>query len=339
MNDLVTIIIPVYNVADYLKRCLDSVINQSYSNIEVLLVDDCSTDGSSEICDCYAAKDKRVKVIHNNDNCGSSVARNIGLERSTGFFVAFVDSDDYLSPKMIEMLHFEIVRSDADLCVCNFNVVSDGDELKWENTIVIDKGIGRGDEILLNRLFSNEHLYWSVVWNKMFRRSIIGDSRFPVGYYSQDLFFSSSIIAKSNKVSFINSRLYNYVQRKGSVWHNENTRYFDRLVILFSLSYSFACYFGWSKITELFLLRSLFEYEYLYTGLKKGKKSLDHVILNRKRESIRLYRETWMVLRKKRGLGIRNRVHFGLCYFNIKTGQFAELVWRKMKLFLLKLEA
>ena len=121
-NDLISVIVPVYNVELYLQQCIDSILNQTYSNLEIILIDDGSTDNSSIICDINLEKDHRIKVIH-KQNGGLSNARNVGVKNAQGKFVAFIDSDDYISEDYIEVLYRLICKYNADISVCRFRYV------------------------------------------------------------------------------------------------------------------------------------------------------------------------------------------------------------------------
>ena len=121
MNDLISIIVPVYNVSDYQKECIESIIRQTYTNLEILLINVGSTDTSGQICDSYANKDKRIKVIH-QANQGLSISRNNGIKLSKGKYLSFVDSDDIIDEKMIEILHKEIINNNCDISICKFQI-------------------------------------------------------------------------------------------------------------------------------------------------------------------------------------------------------------------------
>lgn len=143
---LLSIIVPVYNVKSYLKKCVESIINQTYTNLQIILVDDGSTDGSQDICDEFAQRDSRIVVIH-KENGGQSTARNVGMDRAKGVYIAFVDSDDWLEPNMYEALISQLEKHEADIVACSFYECK-GDEKKAvgdsKNIRVIDT-----EEILL----------------------------------------------------------------------------------------------------------------------------------------------------------------------------------------------
>ena len=122
MEELISVIVPIYKVEHYLPKCIDSIIHQTYQNLEIILVDDGSPDNCPEICDEYAKRDKRIKVVH-QENGGLSAARNSGVEMANGEFLCFVDSDDYIHPKMYEILYKNLKKFKADISICDYNVV------------------------------------------------------------------------------------------------------------------------------------------------------------------------------------------------------------------------
>ena len=130
-QDLISVIIPVYNVEKYLKRCMDSVLKQTYSNIEIIIVDDGSTDTSGSLCDEYWKKDSRITVFH-KENGGLSSARNFGLERVSGNYVCFIDSDDFIHENYISFMYDKIIKNDADICYCKSTKFTDDVQIKNE---------------------------------------------------------------------------------------------------------------------------------------------------------------------------------------------------------------
>ena len=165
MEDLISVIVPVYNVKEYLPECIESIIFSDYKQIEVILVDDGSTDGSDRICDLYALKDTRIKAFH-QQNSGVSVARNAGLSLSNGDYLFFCDADDYIDKKMLSSLHQSICKNKSDMAICGYRVVRDGKfinhSLKQEvvpATVAIEKCLTREYDLTL--------------WNKLFRKNSI----------------------------------------------------------------------------------------------------------------------------------------------------------------------
>ena len=208
--ELISVIVPVYNVEAYVAKCIESIQNQSYQHLEIILVDDGSTDDSGDICDQYAAYDDRIKVIH-QENGGISAARNTGIEAANGDYIAFVDSDDYIAPNMYEdMLHI-LKDNDLDILECTAFRDKDG-------TII--EGCNDGSLEIFNRheaLKMAMHDCFIAVWSQMYKRSAIGDVRFPVGRKFEDTAVSYLFIANTNRVGHINRCYYYYRLNPNSI--------------------------------------------------------------------------------------------------------------------------
>jgi glycosyltransferase involved in cell wall biosynthesis len=212
-NSLISVIIPVYKVEKYLDKCLKSVVGQTYTNLEIIIVDDGSPDRCGEICDEWAHKDKRIKVIHKT-NGGLSDARNAGLDIAKGGYIGFVDSDDYIHPEMYLMLYHKLLQVNADIVVCGIEMV---DELG--NTLS-----GQGfspsiaDGFTINDLKQPiSRCIRSNVWNKLYKRDLWAEIRFPRGKIFEDTFVIHRILAKSQCTASIKDRLYYYVQSPHSI--------------------------------------------------------------------------------------------------------------------------
>lgn len=204
---LVSVIVPVYNVASYLEECLDSVVGQTYRNLEIIVVDDGSTDGSGAVCDEYAKKDGRIQVIH-QPNRGLSVARNVGLDVAKGDHISFVDSDDAVSPVFIEAL----LSAGADVAQCASCRNAEG--LNRENR--------RPAFEYLTNVEASERLQFdstgdaTVVWNKLYRRGLFDTIRFPEGKQHEDEFVTYRVLWDAGQVAVTVEPLYYYRQRFGS---------------------------------------------------------------------------------------------------------------------------
>lgn len=192
---LLSIIVPVYNVKSYLKKCVESIINQTYTNLQIILVDDGSTDGSQDICDEFAQRDSRIVVIH-KENGGLSTARNVGMDRAKGAYIAFVDSDDWLEPNMYEALISQLEKHEADIVACSFYECK-GDEKKAvgdsKNIRVIDT----------EEIFINKNQLRFLVWNKVFRRSFVEEMRFVPGQVYEDFHFCRQVFLKIKKLVYL----------------------------------------------------------------------------------------------------------------------------------------
>lgn len=225
MGDLISIIVPVYNVESYLKQCIDSILAQSYKNLEIILVDDGSTDRSGQICDQYAEKDSRIHVVH-KANGGLSSARNAGLKICHGDYLGFVDSDDYIAPEMYKVLLDNLFREDADISACEFywtypdHAEASGNEKAYF--------IFSGKEAAKSLFVHSKTLSVSVkrvVWNKLYRRSVFfpekGDNIiFPEKKFGEDNYVTPMVLYHARRVVYSGRNLYFYRQREGSLVHS-----------------------------------------------------------------------------------------------------------------------
>lgn len=227
MQPLISVIIPVYNAEKYLKVCVDSVLGQTYSNLEIILVDDGSSDNSPAICDDYAAEDKRCKVIHKK-NGGVCTARNMGLDNASGEYVAFIDADDYFFSDSIEKLYLSADESCADIAIgWKTNVTDKGAHLGCPYKI--ERGAWSGTEGLENSLKDHPACY--AVWGKLYKMSVIGDVRFVEGKkVHEDSFFVFQIMMKKPAVILSENIVLNYRESENSASRAAfSDKYFDIL--------------------------------------------------------------------------------------------------------------
>lgn len=210
---LISIIIPVYNVAPYLRCCLDSVIAQSFTEFEAIVVDDGSTDESSIICDEYAKRDTRFSVIHKK-NGGLSSARNAGLDISSGTYICFLDSDDYYEPDFLQTMYDSIRDSDYDFVSCASNFVDESNVLIRRNTYISDRAELRGD---LFDYYYHSNLIEDAAWNKIYRRDLFDGVRYKEGIIYEDSEIIIRLLKKAKAALFIKEYKYNYRIRQGSI--------------------------------------------------------------------------------------------------------------------------
>lgn len=208
---MISVIVPVYNVEKYLERCVKSIAAQTYKDLEILLIDDGSTDKSGKMCDDFQQTDSRIKVFH-KQNGGLSDARNYGIEHSAGKFISFVDSDDYIDEKMLETLHRLITENDADLAVCSAMDVFEGKEVTQVKEI---------KEFNLNKVESYKYMLRGdgipSACNKLYKRQTVGDVRFPVGKLYEDGFFTPQILKRVEKTAVTSKPMYYYFRRADSI--------------------------------------------------------------------------------------------------------------------------
>lgn len=213
----ISIIVPVYNIDKYINKCIDSILNQSFVNFELILVDDGSTDDSGLICDKYANEDSRIRVIH-KENGGLSSARNAGLDIAKGKYIGFVDSDDYIDKNMYKYLFEVITRDNSELAICNYReVYEDSINIGEKNKINIPSSEIYNKYEILNKLYTHESGQIVVAWNKLYRKELFDEERYPIGRIHEDEFLIHRILYKCNKISYINDDLYYYLQRENSI--------------------------------------------------------------------------------------------------------------------------
>lgn len=217
MKGMISVVIPVYNVERYIRQCLESVINQTYRNLQIIIVDDGSTDKSGEICDEYAARDDRVTVIH-QENAGAGAAKNTGLDMASGEYLAIIDSDDYIEENMYEIMLQRLKDNNADVVQCLFDNVFVNAKVSRSFSFNYNS-----NRIIKSKNYLYEMLYdwkYAVFWNKLFRKSLLQDVRFPVGRKIDDEFFTYKLICNAKKIININDCLYHYRMRKSSVMND-----------------------------------------------------------------------------------------------------------------------
>lgn len=220
-QNLISIIIPVYNTKEYLPRCLDSIINQTYENLELLIIDDGSNDGSGDVCDEYAKRDSRIRVIH-KENAGQAIARNIGLKISNGSYIGFVDSDDWIEPTMYSELLQALLLNNADIVVCGRNNVNEDYEI-INQLFVYDDEFGMTQEEAIRRFLTYDGIDGASC-DKLFRRGVLDGITYPTELICEDLPFIYDSIMNSTKIFHIGKPLYNYYQRSGSTSHSKYSK-------------------------------------------------------------------------------------------------------------------
>lgn len=214
--DLISIIVPVYNMEAYLERCMASIQGQTYENLEIILVDDGSTDRSGQLCDAYAREDARVKVVH-KPNGGLSDARNAGLAVAAGVYIGYVDSDDWIEPDMYERMYRACAETGSQLAVCRYFSERGG---------AADVEGGTGAVVPLSReallkiyiCGHEQYVIYNSVWSKLFHRDLVGDMRFPKGRNSEDIMYTTRAFCRLSKAVYLDVSLYHYVlDREGSI--------------------------------------------------------------------------------------------------------------------------
>lgn len=214
-DELISVIVPVYNMEAYLERCVNSILRQTYKILEIILVNDGSTDASPTMCDEFAAKDERIKVVH-KQNGGLSDARNAGLRVASGAYIGYVDSDDWIEDDMYEKMYHSCVEHDAQLCVCRYfreyaDRTEDGGSTQ---TVPLSR------EALLRIYIGGHEQYviYNSVWSKLFQRDLVEGVEFPKGRNSEDIVYTTKAFCKLERAVYLDECLYHYVlDREGSI--------------------------------------------------------------------------------------------------------------------------
>ena len=211
-KELISIIVPIYNTEAYLTKCIDSILNQSYQNLEIILVDDGSTDNSALISKQYAQKDSRIHFIHQN-NSGVSIARNVALDYAHGDYIGFVDSDDYIAPDMFETLYTLSQKENADISMVSYYIVENNQLKKHTFTeqIYVYDAISALRELLIDQEVQN------YTWNKLYKKSIFEKKRFPVGKFYEDIDIMYHLFEDCKKIVYRDTPKYYYVKRQNSI--------------------------------------------------------------------------------------------------------------------------
>lgn len=297
MSDLISIIVPIYNVEVYLRRCLESLVHQSYPNIEIILVNDGSKDNSRCICEEYENKYPNVKYFE-KENGGLSDARNYGLERASGNLIGFIDSDDWISIDMYQTLLNDMNTFEADIATCGFATV-------YNSNLTIRPKLAESIEVFdrenaIRHLFDNEK-YANYAWNKLYKRKLFDTIRFPVGKRMEDLGTTYKLFLKADRVSYNPTQYYKYFQRDNSILHSaKKGLYEDRLElslerykkineiypkmeenIAFFLNAAHDCLPYIDKNTELFtnIVLEVSSVDYRYLKLLRGIRRIKSLIL------------------------------------------------------------
>lgn len=211
----VSIIVPVYNVEPYLRRCIDSILAQTFSDFECILVDDCSPDNCPAICDEYAKKDNRIKVIHKAQNEGLPFARKTGLENSSGKYIQHIDSDDYIEPDMIECLYHYAISGNYDMVCFDYYKYTKSNKIIYRNMSPVS------DDYIKNiKNIAFEFIYKASLCNKLIKREVYQNIEFPKDNYHEDTYLSTQALFYSKNIGYINRAFYHYIYNSNSIRHH-----------------------------------------------------------------------------------------------------------------------
>ncbi len=210
---LISVIVPVYNVEAYVEACLKSIVCQSYKNLEILIVDDASTDGSYAICQQFAAGDNRIQLLQHSENLGLSAARNTALNVAKGDYIAFVDSDDTIEPNMYSILCSAAQRTEADITVCGYHYMDECGKITQSCLITEKNDLLHGIQKIEYNISTSDNC----VWNKLYKRAVFDHVRFPLGKTFEDIFIMHKLFDDAHEIYMIPEVLYNYRQRYSGI--------------------------------------------------------------------------------------------------------------------------
>ena len=214
---MISVIVPVYNVEPYLNQCVSSIVNQTYKDLEIILVNDGSTDNSGKICEQWGKKDTRITVV-NQSNGGLSCARNTGIQLAQGEYISFIDSDDFIKPTYFEYLYRLLKSVNADISVCQVDNINDDGTSRKNTKITILKPLLVGSNECMSQFLSDTAID-TTAWRKLYRKELFDKNgiKYPVGKYHEDVYTTYKLIANANKVIIGEERLYCYRHRRGSI--------------------------------------------------------------------------------------------------------------------------
>ena len=300
----ISIIVPIYNAKKYIERTVNCLINQTYHNLEIILVDDGSTDGSSILCDKYKKKDSRIKVIHQK-NSGVSGARNVGLKYATGEYIGFVDSDDYISLNMYEELYNNLISTNSDISVCSYLTFKDKlPNFNNEINIKIFDRIDALKDIISDGVITN------FLWNKLFKKEVFKNISFPEGKIYEDLYVMPRLIDNASIICFDSKRMYGYYQRSDSYVNSysleKNKNY---------LEFCDNCYEYLSKYNEIKEVRESYRCFYIYTAFLQASKSKCLNVINDEImiENLTIFRNNFKL---SKYMSIKRKLLYYILYFN-----------------------
>lgn len=299
-KDLVSVIVPVYNVEKYLGKCIRSICEQTYENLEIILSDDGSTDGSGKICDQYACTDSRIRVIH-KENGGLSDARNAGIEMASGQYFMFVDSDDTITRDTVEKLYSAAIEYHCEIAVCNMvRIYEDGTtEPFYHPTDRV---------IVLENQQRFETLNQPSVCNKLFLAEFFEDIRFPKGKFYEDTFVYHVLVYKAKQIVLTGHNGYYYLSRKESILGKP--RYTDRYFDFIEAVYTRLMYLMEHEVSYYAEQAGLSLYVAVANGEKHIVKTEQNVV--KFRQIHKWYREAYVFLMKSSRIGIKQKVRLVL---------------------------
>lgn len=228
-DPLISVVLPVYNAKDYLGRCLNSILKQTYENLEIICIDDGSTDGSEKILDEFGKKDDRIKIVH-KENGGESSARNAGLKMAAGEYIAFCDCDDWIDPEMYEVLAQELNNKSVDIAAASWYIETDLQSQEIKNSLPVNGQAFERDELLKYLYMRDSYRGFAYMWDKLYKREILKDKQGNWILFHEELCLGGDVLYLAEtalnvkKAKYIDRAFYHYYQRNDSGCHTKDVR-------------------------------------------------------------------------------------------------------------------
>ena len=297
-NPLISVIVTAYNIEQYLPRCMESLLAQTYGNLEIILVDDGSTDATPQICDAYAAQSDKVQVIH-RPNGGPSAARNSGVGLAKGTYIGYVDGDDWTEPFMYETMYQAIKEHEADIAICTYRQVGEGaEEIHPTGKIV---PLSRQEALELYICGHEQYHIYHSVWSKLFRREVIAEIAFPEGRKSEDIMYTTWAMTKADRSVFVDIACYNYMMdRESSIMNSRlHERRFEDEIPFWKEQMNYLQEQGFSelvpKASYQFYRKMLFYYiDFCRRKMKESEKKLVRLLKEEKAQIETVYRNDFV---------------------------------------------
>ena len=315
-DDLITVIIPVYKVEKYINKCIKSVLNQTYKNLEIIIVDDGSPDNCGKICDEYGKKDNRIRVIH-QENAGLSEARNAGLKIAKGEYIYLVDSDDFIDEPAIEYLYELAIDNNADIAIGNRTIFYEGQDLKTKNQEKEKLLIYNNEQALEAMLYNTE--FTNNACNKLYKTSLFNNIKYPKGRLCEDLGTTYKLLLKANKIVLGNKSYYNYLADRNDSIMNVNFNIHRMDGLDFAEEILKEVQQKHKDIQNAAIVRLYLECIFILLKIPNTKKYRNENI--RIKKYLRKYR--WDVLRDKK----LSKKQKGLCFISLFGRNILRMVW------------
>ena len=309
----ISVIMPIYNAEKYVKKSIDSLVNQTTNEIEIILVDDGSTDGSGSICDQYDGSEN-IKIIH-KENGGLSDARNAGIDAAKGKFLGFVDSDDYVHPRFYELLLQALKEEGADIAGCDVKKVCKTEKIEEKEQQPIQRTVYSGREATANLYDAQMYLKSVVAWNKLYKKELFEEIRFPKGKLHEDEFTSYKLLYQSESVVYINRAYYFYFQREDGIMGKEQRKISPAVLEAYEEMERFFSEKGEKDLLQMMMYRYLsMVRRYASDAVKSGDEEeirLGRYYDKKFRKDYRKY--IWKIKKPKRKFRLWMYYHFKIC--------------------------